>query len=215
MSQLAQLSHDGSDGLSIARVFKVEAANVWVRLSTGTVVVAQTAASCLLQAASGDQVLLASLGEDYWLLAILQRLSNQPAQLQVSGDLAIHSGGQLTLNSEQDLLIRSAGRQQIVAETWQLDSQQLAIHCQKVNLIARVFQLTTGTFRQWAEQLEQVANQVLQKFGQRLCMVKQHDEQRSDTHRHLVQGTAQLQAETIVQKAKGSVNIDGQQIHLG
>lgn len=197
-----------------ARVFKVDPAGVWVRLQAGVEVV-QPAASCLLQAAPGDQVLLAGSPEHYWLLAILQRADQQAAQLQIKGALTIQTSGPLTLNSGEDLLLCSAGTQQVIAEAWQLDSQRVEVHCQRASLIIRAVQLTTGTLSHWAEQIEQVATRVLQRFGQRFCTVKEHDEQRSGSHRHLVQGSTVQQAETIIQKARGQISIDGQQIHLG
>jgi hypothetical protein len=197
-----------------ARVFKVDPAGVWVRLNTGVEVV-QPAESCLLQATPGDQVLLAGSPESYWLLAILQRADQQAAHLQVHGALTIQTSGPLTLNSGEDLLLCSAGNQQITTQNWQLDSHSVKVHCQQASLITRAVQLTTGTLSHWAEQIEQVATRVLQRFGQRLCTVKEHDEQRSGSHRHLVQGSSLLQAETITKKARGHVSIDGQQIHLG
>lgn len=197
-----------------ARVFKVDPAGVWVRLHAGVEVV-QPAASCLLQASPGDQVLLAGSPQCYWLLAILQQADQQAAQLQIKGALTIQTSGPLTLHSGEDLRLCSAGTQQVIAQSWQLDSQNVEVHCQRANLITRAMQLTTGTFSHWAEQIEQVATRVLQRFGQRLCTVKEHDEQRSGSHRHLVQGSSLLQAETVIQKARGHVSIDGQQIHLG
>ena len=57
------------------------------------------AASCVIAPQVGDTVLVTSVENQIWLLAVLERANAQQAELSVPGDLHIHSTGELSLSS--------------------------------------------------------------------------------------------------------------------
>lgn len=57
------------------------------------------AASCVIAPQVGDMVLVTSVENQIWLLAVLERANAQQAELSVPGNLHIHSMGELSLSS--------------------------------------------------------------------------------------------------------------------
>lgn len=58
------------------------------------------AVSCVIAPQAGDTVLISTVDNQMWLLAVLERGNNDATELSVPGDLVIASQGALSLNSE-------------------------------------------------------------------------------------------------------------------
>lgn len=56
--------------------------------------------SCLIAPQAGDRVLISSVDNQIWLLAVLERDESRQAELSVMGDLHIRSAGELSLSGQ-------------------------------------------------------------------------------------------------------------------
>jgi hypothetical protein len=59
------------------------------------------AASCLITPQIGDCVLITTVNEQVWLLAVLESINAQQSELSVTGSLHICASGELSLSSHQ------------------------------------------------------------------------------------------------------------------
>ncbi|WP_108650375.1 DUF3540 domain-containing protein [Dongshaea marina] len=176
---------------------------------------ARAAASCLLAPELGDQVLLARAEQCCWILAILQRETSSQYLMQVEGSLSIKARDTLELQGERTLGLHSAGETRMVSEQLSLDTNSAEMRCQSVGLIARMARVSLGTFSQVAERLEQTIESVIARIGQNFRIVREHDEQRSGSHRHMVEDTLTIEAKNCTQVAEQHMTIDAEKIHLG
>ncbi|KEY58746.1 DUF3540 domain-containing protein [Serratia sp. DD3] len=187
-------------------------------LSDGSVVVeseglgwqCRRAASCLLMPESGDTVLFArSDDEKLWLLAVLERsCPEHQAQISVKGGLSIStSGGALTLNSEQQLVMNSHSLQ-IKSAQGECAIGTLEFQGDEVNANIRI--------GRWiGDRCESVWHTVTHLSQLLFRQVKQTEHVRAGQLDYQAQDYLRMHARSTLITSEKITKIDSDQIHVG
>lgn len=158
------------------------------------------AASCLLTPGMGDTVLVTKVHEQLWILAILERIEQQnPAEINIPGDLSITSQGNLSLYSNGLNITADSGNCHI--NEMQYSGESLSAWVSVTRIIGN--------------QLESVW-QVVTQLSNRLF---RHTTQTEQVHAGQLDMQAEnymrLHAQNTVVSAKAITKIDAEQIHIG
>lgn len=176
---------------------------------------ARRAASCLLQPAAGDTVLLAETVGGLWVLAVLVR-GDSPAVLPLPADCTVKvAQGSLKL-AVQDELTLAAGRQlSAVAPEVSVQAGRASLALGALQLAAGLVEATVDRVKTCAGYLETVAERV------RLKAVSVHREVEDLEHLqagqlfYSIKNVLNLRGKHTVMSAESEVRIDGERVHLG
>lgn len=179
---------------------------------------AQLAASCLLEPAVGDTVLLTYTGQDEpsFILAVLQRAaSTTPAHLQLPG------GNQLTSDSS-GVRIQASSLSLNANTQLELNSAQLNVNAIDSSMTVKHWQGCFDTAESHAVNVKFTAKTLTSSIGrliQRLVesfrATEGTDETRAGRIRVRARDHHQIDAGHLTHTAQGFVKIDGQKIDLG
>ncbi|NLC36657.1 MAG: DUF3540 domain-containing protein [Alcaligenaceae bacterium] len=178
----------------------------------------QVAASCLLQPAPGDTVLIthAEHGAPCYILAVLQR----PQQAD-SGRLRLPGGNQLASDS-QGVRLQAGSITLNAAERLNLNSAEHNVNAVSSEMNVKHWQGRFDTIESHAINVQFTAKTLSTQVGrliQRLLesfrKVKGVDETRAGRIRVHAEDHHHIQAGHLTHNAKGFVKIDGQKIDLG
>lgn len=169
----------------------------------------QRAASCLLQPALHDTVLLASDGEKIWLLAVLERARPMDvAQLKVTGDLCISSEqGTLSLSSDQQVAIDS--------NTFQLDAEEGKCNVTSMHYCGQELSAWVGVSRWMGETCESLWRTVTQISQSLFRQVKNVEHVRAGQIDYQAEDFVRMHARNTLITSKDITKLDSEQIHLG
>lgn len=157
------------------------------------------AASCLIAPKPGDTALIASVGNEMWLLAVLEHAGEQPMELCVAGDLEIRSSGELSLNSE----------------TLRVSAEQGDCHISEMRYSGEKLSAWVNLSRIVGKSAESVWHSVTQ-ISQHLLRSTRHTEQvRAGQLDVKAEDYARMHAHNMVITSKAITKIDSEQIHMG
>ncbi|AOM40261.1 DUF3540 domain-containing protein [Xenorhabdus hominickii] len=158
------------------------------------------AASCLLKPEMGDTVLLTNVDEQIWILAILERAEQQnPAEINVPGDLSITSQGNLNLNSNGLNITADNGSCHI--NEMQYSGESLSAWVSITRIVGNQFESVWQTVTQLSNRLFRYTTQTEQVHAGQLDMQ--------------AESYVRLHAQNTVVSAKAITKIDAKQIHIG
>lgn len=170
---------------------------------------ASLAVSSLLQPMVNDEVLLAVLGAEFWIVSILSRHApGLAAQIAVPGASALTvSAPALTLQTESTLKLSSS----------ELDvhAEAVAAHFGVLRLTVRVLQAAAGRLQLWANLLQTRARSLSLRAEQRVTKIDQADLLQAGQVLTEGEQLVQLRARQIQVQAKENVMVDGKQIFMG
>lgn len=179
---------------------------------------AQAAASCLLEPAVGDTVLITHAEDDAscYILAILQR----PAQAE-SGHLKLPGGNQIASDTE-GLRLQANSLSLNAASRLDLSTAQLNINAVSAGVSIKHWQSWFDTVescavnvRFTAKTLSSQVGRLIQRLMESFRKVEGVDETRAQRIRVTAQNQHQIDAGHLTHTARGFVKIDGKQIDLG
>ena len=176
---------------------------------------ARRAASCLLQPATGDTVLVAEAGGSLWVLAVLAR-GDSPAVLSLPADstLKVSQGG-LRL-AVQDELTLAAGRQlSAVAPEVSVDAARVGFAVGVLQLAAGLVDATVDQVKTVAALLDTIAERVRLKAGSTHRQVQDMEHVQAGQLNVAVKSVLNLRGKHAVMSAENEVRLDGERIHLG
>lgn len=185
----------------IQKVGEVETAGdgrVIVSTNTG-IVQARLALSCLAQPVAGDIVMLAQQNGQAWVLALLDRPTDQALVLQT--DRVTRLVVQKSLEVETKTLCFKSTEIQIVTES-------LNLKARSVQWAAHVMEIVAERISQLSQNLSLYAKNYQRRIEEMELVRLGHLDQK-------VEGLAHLNAEHTVIKSKELVKIDGNQIQVG
>ncbi|MBX7229474.1 MAG: DUF3540 domain-containing protein [Burkholderiaceae bacterium] len=185
----------------IQKVGEVETAGdgrVIVSTNTG-IVQARLALSCLAQPVAGDIVMLAQQNGQAWVLALLDRPTEQALVLQT--DRVTRLVVQKSLEVETKTLCFKSTEIQIVTES-------LNLKARSVQWAAHVMEIVAERISQLSQNLSLYAKNYQRRIEEMELVRLGHLDQK-------VEGLAHLNAEHTVIKSKELVKIDGNQIQVG
>ena len=157
------------------------------------------AASCVIAPQAGDTALIASVGNQLWLLTVLERANPQSAELSVPGDLHIRSAGELTLSGEA--LCVSA--------------QQGDCHISEMKYSGDKLSAWVSLSRIVGKRAESVWQTVTQISHNLLRTTRQTEQVRAGQLDMKAEDYARLHAHNTVITSKAITKVDSEQIHMG
>lgn len=176
---------------------------------------ARRAASCLLQPAAGDTVLVADMDGSLWVLAVLVR-GDTPAMIPLPADstLKVAAGG-LKL-AVRDELTLAAGRQvSAVAPEVSVQAARAGITLGALQLAAGLVEATVNQVKTIAEFLDTVAERVRLKAGSSYREVEDLEHLQAGQLYYSIKNVLNMRGKHAVMSAESEVRVDGERIHLG
>jgi hypothetical protein len=185
-------------------------------VSAGVEVLARKATGCLLEPIDEDVVLLATSGDDTWILTVLQRDREHSSEIAVDGDLRLRTAhGKVAIVAQDGIDLISTGTTSIV-------SNEIDVRARTVSALVEGAELVGGWLRSEVERVKVVAkslDQVVERFSQRSKRsyreVSDFDQVKAGTMHHKIEKTLRVHAGEAAITADGIVKMDGQQIHVG
>ncbi|NMJ40596.1 DUF3540 domain-containing protein [Roseomonas sp. JC162] len=179
-------------------------------------IMARRAASCLLEPAPGDTVLIGGDLARCYVLAVLDRAGEGPARLSIEGDVEIRArDGQLRLAAGKGVDI--AAREEIVieADAVSVKAGSGRFLLDDLVLIGRSAMSHIGRVRTIGRTVETVVDRILTRTKRSLRISEESDHVRAGQIDLRANGTFHANGETTIVTAATLVKVDGGQIHLG
>lgn len=174
------------------------------------------AASCLLQPAVGDQVLISMAGLDGYILAILVQADPSQSELQVSGNARLSARqGTLTVAAREGLKLAGGSALTLEAEAASLTTQSLGIQAQTMQLAGDTQHSFWRERHDVAHTCSSVASRMDYHSQDRVTRITGHDELATGSQRILVQGDWRVRARNTDIRARKRASLDGKQVQLG
>lgn len=157
------------------------------------------AASCVISPQTGDAVMIASVENQVWLLAVLEQANPQQAELNVPGNLHIRSGGELSLSSEALRVCAEHGD----------------CHINEMNYSGETLSAWVSLSRVVGKRVESVWHTVTQISHNLLRTTRQTEQVRAGQLDMKAEDYARLHARNTVITSKAITKVDSEQIHMG
>lgn len=166
------------------------------------------AASCLLLPEPGDEVLLAHVAGQAWILAVLQRAGQAAAQLRVDGDLVIASTrGAVRLEAGTALGLQS--------ESLQVEAEHGVIQVAQMRFSGTLWQGAIGTARLVGQVCETLVDRVMQISKLSFRRVEQIDHVRAAQLDYEGSARVRIRSKYTAVTAKNILKAKGRQVHIG
>lgn len=164
-----------------------------VTTAAGGLVSAKRAVSCLIEPQTGDIVHVSEIGEDLYILNVLER----PTPEQVSYAVTV------------------PGKLQIRADEVSVSARTIDVVSETLNLAGRFFYSLFKVSQRWAGRDMQQAHLVSSHALDRVSMTDNADIQRAGTLKQDVDGALSVGSQVAAITSKGDMRINGERIHMG
>jgi hypothetical protein len=192
------------------RVLDVEGTAMTVRTALADVH-AKRAASCLLDPAVGDRVLLAvEEGGDAFVLAVLEQKVPGATTVSVEGDLTIRAvGGRVSIAAQEGLELASAAAARILAKAVDVSA------IESLSLLGGAVQAELGKVKVVASAIEGFFDRVRQHTKYSHRTVEELDQVNARHIDYAAEESAHLRGENTLVTAHHLVKVNGEQVHVG
>jgi hypothetical protein len=191
-------------------VVAVEAELLTVRTALADVV-ARRAASCLLDPAVGDRVLVAAEERgDAYVLAVLEQRDPGAATLTVEGDLTLRSlRGKVSVAAQEGVDIVTAAAARILASTVDVEAMEA------LSVLSGAVKAELGKVKLYASTLDSFFERVSQHAKRSFRTVDELDQVKARHIDYAASGNAHLRGENALVSAQDLVKLNGEQVHVG
>jgi hypothetical protein len=179
---------------------------------------ARRAASCLLEPAEGDHVLLSIVpSRGTFILAILERkATGDSARLRFEGDLELHApSGRVTIAAKDGIDLVSTGNVGVTSDTFKLTARTADLVLDHLGVLGATVQAQVTKVKVVAETIDQAADRLTQRLKRAYRFVAEMEQVRAARIDVAAEKTMSLHAQNTVVTAEELVKVDGGQIHLG
>lgn len=203
------------DQLLVATVSSIAEKNIIIEVN-GQLLEAGLAFSCLVKPQPGDRVLVSSSDREYWLLAILERPSEQNMALEFPAHVTMTAPhGSFALHARNDLSTVVGGENRMIATKTSIQGGALSVAVETLHSMTREIEAQTGKASLVADTLSTVTERLIQRAGTVLRWVEGLE---SVTVKQLVQTVRQSllsRSKHASHTAETDFMINGQRIHMG
>lgn len=197
------------------RVALADGGRFIVRTTSGSACVTRRAASCLLEPAPDDEVLVAT-GADAFILAVLERRAEGPSRLVTQGDATlVAEGGSIVIHGDTGATLSSSDEVSVVAPTLSIAADRVDGVVQDIRLIGRSLSARLETLGLEARAIERVAERVVERAERVYRFIQGAEQVRAGEIDQRAEGVLSLRAEHAVVHARKIVKMDGEQMHIG
>ena len=182
----------------------------------GSVIRAQAAFSCLVTPVAGDSVLVNLSGDDYYVLAVLERNVEQDMTLAFPASVKMAAAdGQIDLVAKNDINLLSTASANLVSSQINMTTAEISINSAKLTAHVTEIESHSQSAKLYSNMLSTVAKQMTQK---------------TENLMRWVEGVETLSIGNLIQKirhnytshsnqsvitARKDMRIDGERIHMG
>ncbi|GAB2896038.1 DUF3540 domain-containing protein [Paralcaligenes sp. KSB-10] len=176
------------------------------------------AAGCLLQPEVGDLVLASVVGNQGYILTVLERAKpDEPAEISVPGTLRLNlPQGKLEITARHGIALDSGAGMEFSAQQWSAAFEQANVSCQTLHISGDAIQST------WQARTDvcggtrlNIAARSETHFGCSVRKVTGHEESSAQSLRQLVDRDWTLQAGTADMNAQDRVALNADSIQIG
>lgn len=217
MSAEATRRVPGDDGCTLeeAVVVLTDGSTSVVRTSGGDVR-ATRAASCLLEPAPLDRVLLSISRSGAFVLSVLVRERSGPVRVVSDESIELISRkGTIAFAAAEDVTV-VGGRSFTVATTEvTVHAAQGTVRIDRLGFLGKVADVSFGALRLLAETIDRTAQRAVERLGRSYRFVAEAEHVRANELDIRTESTLSMRAENAVVIARKVVKVDGTQIHMG
>jgi len=177
-------------------------------------VTARRAASCLLEPASGDEVLVALAAQPF-IIAVLVRDEGHPAAVRFDGDVRIDSAGRLELGAARGIGLRTPAALSMMVGKLRLEARVAELVTERLSTFGRQLRACFDDAGLVAKACDLAADRLASHLKRSYRSVEEYEQLRARHIDHRAEQTLQLKAETTVVTARQVAKIDGAQVHIG
>lgn len=199
----------------VATVVGTSGRGVRVRSPLGEVE-ARRAASCLLEPALGDEVLVVHHDGGAHVLAVLERDGEAPARLSVDGDLEIAAAsGRVSVSARDGLDLLTPGEAVVAAGSARISAKHGEVMIGAMVYLGDQITAQVDRVKTVARSVESTAERWVQRVDRAYRFIARSEAVRAEYLDYQVRSAFHVKAETTVMNSAGLTKIDGSQIHLG
>lgn len=199
----------------VATVIGVSGASIRVRSSLGEAE-ARRAASCLLEPAMGDEVLVVYHARGAHVLAVLERDTETPARLSTEGDLEIGApSGHVSLHARDGIHLATPGDATIAANTARVSAKSGELVIDALTYLGAELTAKVDRVKTVATSVESIAGRWVQRLDRAYRFIARSEAVRAEYLDYEARAAFHVKAETTLVNSGGLTKIDGSQIHLG
>lgn len=181
------------------------------------VLYARLAASCLVEPAIGDRVLVAGdLEGDIFVIAVLEQKDASATRITVEGDL--HLGvpkGRFSVVSAHGVDLVSAGDIALTSTELAVRSDKAQVFFDQLSYVGRKVLAQAGALKFVGGMFDTIAERISQKVKRSYRVVEEIDQVRSNQIDYRAEKNMSLKGQNALVTADELVKIEGDQIHLG
>jgi hypothetical protein len=215
MRNLAKKLDDDPVLQDIGTVARAAGPAMVVRTRSGEVEAAR-AATCLLGPSEGDRVLLAgSLGEGWYVLAILTRAEGARAAVEVDGDLELRPSGRFVVAAQGGVELVSGDDVTIASGRVEVRTADATVALSRLTFLGTIVRAEIEKIKLVADRLDTVIERVAARVKRSYRSVEECDQVRAERLDYAAKKSLSLHAENALLTAEELVKIDGEQIHVG
>ena len=191
-------------------VVAIDAEIVTVRTALADVV-ARRAASCLLEPAVGDRVLLATEERgDAYVLALLEQRDPETARISVEGNLTLRSlRGKVSVAAQEGVEIISTAAVRILASAVEVEA------IEALSVLGGAVKGEFGKVKMYAATLDSFFERVSLHAKRSFRTVEEIDQVKAQHIDYAASGNAHLRGENALISAHDLVKLNGEQVHVG
>lgn len=199
----------------VATVVGVSGRGLRVRSSSGEVE-ARRAASCLLEPALGDEVLVAHHDRGSHVIAVLERDDDAPARLSAEGDLEIAAAsGKVSVSGRDGVEVITPGEAAIAAGSARVSAARADAFVGALSFLGGSLTAKIDRVKTVAQSVETVAERMVQRLERAYRFITRSEAVRAEYLEFEARAAFHVKAETTLVNSGGLTKIDGSQIHLG
>jgi hypothetical protein len=175
---------------------------------------AKRAKSCLVAAAKGDCVLVATLSTGHaFVLAVLES-PDANTTLSFDGPVQLEAE-RVGINGRRAVSLKSGGQLDMMASAVKLRAITGEVAVEKLTLLSRYAQAELGKAKVFGESLDGTFERVSQKAKNVYRIVTGSDHLRATMIDHSARRLLKLFGKNAIMTAEDLVKVDGKQIHMG
>jgi hypothetical protein len=190
-------------------VLKVEADGSLAIDLGGRLVSARRAASCLLEPAAGDRVLVACSECEHYILAVLDRPGTAPASLSA------HVPSDATILRGAEIVIRAGRAISLEAPAATVQVRRFQLFADAMGFVGGLLTQAVERWRTAASHVEVVSTEISTKAARRISLIEETDVLQAGAQVQTFATASVTSAQSVVVAAKEDLRLDGERVTVG
>lgn len=176
---------------------------------------AMRAPSCLLEPVIGDKVLLVTDTDNgVYILAVLERVDQEAAQLTLPGNTQIKSG-KLQISAREGISLETASEMSLLATQMKVSALQADVAINNVSMVGKLWRACVDQFKLVGRSVDLVLERSHQRLTRSYRHVQETDHVIAGQIDYQAEATLALHSKYTLMTADELVKVDADQIHMG